>query len=171
MSKQKSEQTTQTTTEAVQTPKVIIRKPGGANERQGWVGEVINPDKTRYFVPELFKEELTEQELAMTKIGNCIKAIADATVFAAQKNYRVSEIILLHGVDCIAAWQAYTKAVKERKEARAKSDEGKTTREAKAEAWDKIKGKYNSAVRVASLKMEMLYEDKIAKGEPKKILN
>lgn len=147
--------------------KVILRKPAGAKENQGWTGEVINPDKTRYFVPESFKEGWTEEELAMTKVGNLVKAIADSTAYAAKFNLDYSAIIGKHGIECITAWDAYTKAVKARKD---KRDSLTGTTQEKKDKWETIKGPFNSAVRVQMLKMELLTE-KILAGEPKKALN
>lgn len=147
--------------------KVILRKPAGAKDSMGWVGEVIHTDGKREFVPELFKEVWTDQELAMTKIGNLVKAIADCTNYAAQKGYRYSGIIGKHGLACLQQWDAYAKAVQNRKDAR---DKITGTPEEKKEAWEKIKGPFNSAVRSQMLKMELLTEE-ILQGEPKKALN
>lgn len=149
--------------------KVILRKPAGSKDSMGWVGEVIHTDGKREFVPELFKEiwEHTEQELAMTKIGNLVKAISDCTNYAAQMGYRYSGIIGKHGLACLQQWDAYVKAVRDRKDAR---DKLNGTPEEKKEAWEKIKGPFNSAVRTQVLKMELLTEE-ILRGEPKKALN
>lgn len=149
------------------TPKVILRKPGGARENQGWVGEVIRADGTRGFVPEMFKEVWTDEELAMTKVGNLVKAIADATNFAAKNGYRCSLIIKTHGIDCLQQWDAYVKAVEARKDARKALDGTADERRGK---WEEIKGPFNSRVRIELLKMELLTE-KILAGEPKKALN
>lgn len=147
--------------------KVILRKPAGAKDGMGWVGEAIHTDGKREFVPELFKEVWTEQELAMTKIGNLVKVIADCTNYAAQKGYRYSGIIGKHGLACLQQWDAYAKAVRNRKDAR---DKLTGTPEEKKEAWEKIKGPFNSAVRTQTLNMELLTEE-ILQGEPKKALN
>lgn len=149
--------------------KVILRKPSGTKISQGWAGEIINPDGTRAFVPEAFREELEEAEINMTKIGHMIKAIADATVFAASKELDVSAIIKRWGVDCVTMWADFQKHAKARKEARAKAEDGLKTPEERRAAWDKVKEPYNSAVRRASLKMELLAEDILA-GEPKKAI-
>lgn len=160
------EQTT-TATATVKKDKVILRKPSGTRESQGWAGEVIHSNGTREFVPEQMRENLTEQELAMTKLGNIIKAIADATNYAAQKNCDVSGIILTHGVACIQMWDAYLKVVKSRKDAKSAL---KGTDEEKKAKWDAIKGPLNSAVRRETLKMELYAEEKILLGEPRKAI-
>ena len=156
-----------TTTATVKKDKVILRKPSGTRESQGWAGEIIHSDGRREFVPEMMSENLTDQELAMTKLGNIIKAIADATNYAAQKNCDVSGIILTHGVACIQMWDAYLKVVKARKDAKSAI---KGTDEQRKAKWDAIKGPLNSAVRRESLKMELYAEERILAGEPRKVI-
>lgn len=147
--------------------KVILRKPAGSKDGQGWTGEVIYTDGRREFVPELFKEAWDETELAMAKIGNLVKAIADATNYALNKGYDVSGIIKKHGGNCLVRWDDYAKAVAARKEAR-NAVKGNTPDEKRA-AWERVKGPYNSRVRTAVLQMELLTEAILA-GEPRKAL-
>lgn len=149
--------------------KIILRKPTGTKVSQGWAAEVIATDGTRYFVPELFKDELVDAELNMTKGGHLVKVISDATVYAALRKFDVSGIITTWGVQAVQTYDQFTKAVRDRKNARAKSDEGKTTREEKAAAWEKIKEPYNKAVRRMTLKMELLAEDILDAGSNKVI--
>lgn len=138
--------------------KVILRKPVGVKPTTGWSGEVIFPDKSRKFVPEYFNENWSDEELNMSKAGHIVKAIADSTRYAAEKNYDCSDIIMRFGIQAMEYWDAFLKATDKRRTAKKTAQEGKSGEEAK-KAWDDIKDEYNSAVRRCTLKMELLAED------------
>lgn len=150
-------------------PKVILRKPVGVKETFGWAGEVLMSETERRFVPETFKDSWTIEEINMSKLGHIVKAIADATRYAAVNNYKVSNIILKFGVDAMDKWDAFTKATEARRTAK-KNAEGELKGDAKKAAWDAVKDPYNRAVKRATLAMELLAEDIFDNAPAKKCI-